>query len=323
MPNISINDKNFTYISYLGKGNFGKTYLYESDRVKYVFKFFYPTKKAESAFNKELEALQKTKKLLTECKTYIICYEYILQVVPDDKIYEAIYYNLSLDKKLNNELPVYCIITDYIDGNNLKYVEENHGVFNIKQWGTFLRAFITKSLQIINLLHSLDIIHRDIKLENIILTEDNDDNYNFSLIDLGGTCIKNCVSTYGSIGYFSLNFLAMNRDDITIDNYKLQDIYCIYICLYILANHRHPFITENKFINKDDDINYYINSDSSYDDINKILNEFFNTYIRSDIKNLYVVLNSDNLLLDAQKIISNLQRKSLNIGQKFISFFRK
>lgn len=321
MPDFLIEDQLFTYVSYLDKGNYGKTYIYQFGNKKYVFKFFYPTKKASSSFKKEEITLQQIKNLLHGCHEHIICYQYVLSIDPDDINYQSIYDNLLDDKKkLYDNLPIHCIVSDYINGTNLELFMEEHENINEKEWGRLIRTFISKMLEIIKLLHSLDIVHRDIKPANIIVTRKNN-KYEFSLVDLGGSCIKNCENHYGSVGFFSLKLLAMEKNDITLDSYKLQDIYCLYICIYMLANNRNPFIGVNKFINKDDNIDYYIDSDSPYEDINKILNNFFYTYIEGNIKTVYKKLNIDNLQPEVENIINNFYHKN-SLMKKINSIFR-
>jgi len=62
-----------------------------------------------------------------------------------------------------------------------------------------------------------------------------------------------------------------------MQDYKLQDIYFIYVSLYILTNFRYPF--PNKKNKSNNDETNYIYSNSIYDDINYILNSFIDTYL--------------------------------------------
>ena len=99
--------------------------------------------------------------------------------------------------------------------------------------------FMKDLLETIDFLHSQNIVHRDLKLENIVMTEA--DGCDFKIIDFGlaysscATQSKKC----GSPGYLAPEILDDRRYDNKID------IFSAGVILYVLLYGKQPFIARN------------------------------------------------------------------------------
>lgn len=100
--------------------------------------------------------------------------------------------------------------------------------------GTCAR-FIMKLLETLDYLHSMDIVHRDLKLENIIMVGDS--NHHFKIIDFGLAYLSSATQSLkcGSPGYVAPEILYSIRYDSKID------IFSTGVILYILLTGKHPF----------------------------------------------------------------------------------
>ena len=95
-----------------------------------------------------------------------------------------------------NQNDIYSII-DYISNNNLyNYLIKKPNI-TLKE----IKKIIKQILNGISYLESLGIIHQDLKLENIMIKEDNNNNINIKIIDFGLSIIllKNEFSC-GTVG---------------------------------------------------------------------------------------------------------------------------
>ena len=150
-------------------------------------------------------------------------------------------------KKVNHEncVKLYRI---YEDSNAFYMIMEYVKYGNLLERLVSIRIYtesealklIKRLLGVIEYLHSLGIIHRDIKLENILMAS-NSNNTDFKLADFGlATCIEKLHKTKcGSPGF-------MAPEIINGSYYSLKaDIYSIGVVLYILLSGKQPFYSKS------------------------------------------------------------------------------
>lgn|SRR3989338_596921 len=139
---------------------------------------------------------------------------------------------------------VYYIITDYIDGINLgEFLKEER---TIDCYG-YLNIF-KQLIQGLNMLHKKDIVHRDIKLENIIINN----NLEIKYIDMGSSCcVKDTICMMKKRGtpyYLSPELIKLYFEDKfndgydnSVDDYKKSDIWALGVTLFSLLYKKKPF----------------------------------------------------------------------------------
>jgi serine/threonine protein kinase len=104
------------------------------------------------------------------------------------------------------------------------------------------KNFMIQLLQALDYLHSQDLVHRDLKLENIILC--NDWGLDFKIVDFGLGFETIAEGSCGSPGYVAPEVIAGQRYDSKID------IFSAGVILFILLCGKHPFAgrTEKKIM---------------------------------------------------------------------------
>lgn len=138
------------------------------------------------------------------------------------------------------------IVMEYIKGGTLRnYIETHKKKITEKN----AKKIIYYLLQAVDYLHKSNIIHRDIKLDNIMLNDPKDLS-SLKLIDFG---LSAQFENYN--GEFCGTLLYMSPERLFIQNYtKESDIWSIGIIMHILLNGNHPFYhkgcTKEKFFNK-------------------------------------------------------------------------
>ncbi|ARV57359.1 serine/threonine protein kinase [Nostocales cyanobacterium HT-58-2] len=161
-------DNRYRIIRHLGQGGFGRTYLAEDlnqSQLQCVLKEFAPQveepqdlEKAKELFEREASVLQK------------------LQHPQIPRLHA------SLQAQLSHK-DFFFLVQDYVEGDNYWDLLENR----INQGQTFSEEEVVKLLQqmlpILSYIHSLNVVHRDISPDNIILRHT--DNLPV-LIDFGG-----------------------------------------------------------------------------------------------------------------------------------------
>lgn len=141
--------------------------------------------------------------------------------------YNCKYYGcLYANTKTGNASAIY-IIMEYIEGINLfNYIEDNYALDSSVYINNVL-SIIKHLAKAIEELHNIDIIHNDIKLENIMLIEQNKQ-VNIKLIDYGLCCglenIKNtekyCRGDVGTLEYSVAEYFDNKYKNIDKDNPK-------------------------------------------------------------------------------------------------------
>ena len=264
---IIINEKNYKYIKLLSQGSYGITLLYRRDDNYYVIKYFYPYKNDDYYinFDKEvninIELINKLGKNNTCNKNYICYIDSFYISIKDEPLYNNIFNIMLLITKNIDIKNIYACITKYIDGETIyNYIIYNEVIYKD------IIDFIKFMINVIKELDENNIVHRDIKPDNIIRKFDG----NYVLIDFGIACIDTCSDNSINIKYMAP---WLKNKNLTFEEYKINDIYSFCITLYILMNKIFP-------LNKN---NEYIKSSTKWDDLNKFIdnifeNDFFNIY---------------------------------------------
>ena len=123
------------------------------------------------------------------------------------------------------------LILEYApNGSLFEYMQRNPRLTD-KQISFVFRE-LAESIQYI---HSFNILHRDIKLENILF----DANYHAKLADFGFACMINSpekrTTVCGTREYFAPEIYVNKKQDLKLD------IWCLGILLYELCHNKTPF----------------------------------------------------------------------------------
>ncbi|OHT08529.1 hypothetical protein TRFO_22964 [Tritrichomonas foetus] len=197
----------FIKLGCIGSGGYSSVYLslIKSTGNIIAIKEFYSRKH----FMREKNILLKTNSL--NCLHIIRCYGFYLE----DKI---------------GKKKVYSLILDYFDCGNLRDFIRNHSLSNTKKTKIILAV-----LNGIDKIHSMGIMHRDIKLDNIMINKD----FYVCLCDFDGAKLysnqkKNTVDV-GTLQY-------MAPEQILNENVSFQtDLYSLGLLIYELATNHLPF----------------------------------------------------------------------------------
>ena len=142
------------------------------------------------------------------------------------------------------------------------------------------RYYFMQMVDGIGHLHSKGISHRDIKLDNVLLTDD----YQLKIADLGLASEKaTCSDLIGTDGYIAPEIYLQNSYD-----WKAADIFALGVMLFILVNQALPF-SDTKKSNKEYGL---IRTKSKV----KFWKIYKNTKLSKKIKDLIILMLSENPL---------------------------
>ena len=136
----------------------------------------------------------------------------------------------QLHRVYEDEEQVYLVMEYLPHGNMLKRVLDKEAMNEEK-----CARFMKNLLETLNYLHSNNIVHRDLKLENILMTDDS--TMEFKIIDFGLAYNSNSFEKRkcGSPGYVAPEMLRDEEYDSKID------VFSAGVILYILLHGEHPF----------------------------------------------------------------------------------
>ena len=225
----SILDSKFYLIKKIGQGSSGKVYLgvqkdslnNQNENINYYsIKIMNPTKIDLNLFKNEIELLKK------------INHKNVL------KIFDCGYGpKISLDKTKNKKpKKFYYIVMEYLmHGELCKYITDVEINKNIGFGENFGRLIFSQLLDGLEAFHNLNICHRDIKLNNILIGEND---YILKYADFGmGTESQGLLNNFlGSPIYAAPELLLMQP------YYgKSEDIFSLCITLFVLVTGMLPF----------------------------------------------------------------------------------
>ena len=286
LPDIILSDLNLDirFQENIGAGSFGAAYLYvsEIDRKRYIVKFSYPNERAKPIFESEIDTLLSVyERLLTPeqlnsniCPEQILCYKYkiIIDPIKNPDEYALVIKQLLKfkPKKIDDNFAIYGIVSEYIPGDIL--LDRIKKYFGNKQKTL---DFIDQLTSIVKRLHDVDVIHRDIKAENIIISGDK-----VYLIDFGFACLLDkCTDIPGSAKYAPLLLIKYMLNTRNIKFYKYQDVFAIMVCIWITDQTFYPFVStkEGKITKELRKPKFH------HDGITEHLVKFFTDYIDDEI----------------------------------------
>jgi serine/threonine protein kinase len=228
---IAILDNKFNLIKKLGKGSTSSVYLgyiiNDPEQKLYSFKIM----KSQVPTN----IIEKEAKILSS-----------LNGENTIKIYSYGKGNL-INLKSKKEKEIYYLMLEYLqNGELLMYVYLTKGFGEI-----YGRLIFLNLLEALEEIHNANIVHRDIKIENIMVSDD----YKLKLVDFGFATQKNgLLSSYlGTPSYAAPELFLSNP---YIGEYI--DIFSLGVTLFVIVTGTFPFKTA--FIN-DDSYQYFYKND--------------------------------------------------------------
>jgi serine/threonine protein kinase len=211
MSKKSVQIGNYILTKIIGRGSFSnvyKAYHYETKEM-YAMKVV----SLKNLANKMIENIETEISIMIKIKHDNIV-----------RLYETI----KTDKHI-------CLLIDYCDGEDLnKYIKKN-GRISEKQ----TKIFMTQIASGLHYLHSLNLIHRDLKPHNILLSK----NGNIKIADFGFVKDYTEISMFdtlcGSPIYMAPEILQHKKYDAKVD------LWSIGIILYEMLSAEPPFIASN------------------------------------------------------------------------------
>jgi serine/threonine protein kinase len=114
------------------------------------------------------------------------------------------------------------IVLEFLSGGDLfDYMKKRN--FSVPD--EMSRTIISKIANAIYYMHRMSIVHRDIKLENVMMTRDSDINSEPKLIDFGLAKAmgpeEDIQEKFGTLGYCAPEILNRGKYDISVDLFSL------------------------------------------------------------------------------------------------------
>ena len=296
---IYINQSEF--VKYIGKGSFSTVSLYQNKSNYFVIK--------EININKLVEKYKKSEEDIeyyyNRLEELIDSEIYILKNLKHKNITE--FYGYSKKNKIYYLYLEYCNNGDMYNYLKLNKTREKNTYDGVS--GEFLNEFLKQTIDAIDYIHTLNIIHRDIKLHNILLHKING-KIIFKLTDFGFACYDNtrisdnilsekyyklCGTPYYMAPEIILNMHNLEnitnkgKDIIKIskENFydKRIDIWSYGVCIYELV-FNNSFLRGIKTIY---DMEKFYNSESFGININAKLNKINDTNLKTILYNIFKI----------------------------------
>ena len=292
--------------NFLGKGTFGEVYLaYKQDNPN---KFF-----AAKKMKKEIVESQKYKKYFTN-ELYIL----------NNLSHKNIIRLESLKRTCHN----YYIITDFCNGGSLsqcleKYIIKKHTTFP----EVIVQHFMKQIVDAVGYLHSKGIIHRDLKLDNILLNYENKEalknvdllQAQIKIIDFGFAAYKTSTGLlYSAIGTpmnmdltILKKFNPQNEKDKLLGYDESADIWSLGIICYQMLTGTYAFSALNfqELVAKIEEGNYKVPTSLSKETV-----MFLIDMLQYDHKKRLTAsqLKNHEFLVKDVRDFSSLDKKSLS-----------
>ncbi len=252
--------KEFQLIKPIYTGSYSKTFLYKTfdeknKEVLVCMKFLFPFESTvRTHFKNETYILSQLIENNNGVKTIHpnlqYCHTDFIIETNHQPIYDEVYnilingLNSDKKKKIKYGLPIYGLITEYIDGDNLGMITDKIFSFKLRPSPSYTYNYLDQMLYAVKYLHDKNIVHRDIKPENIVF---DDKTIKFTLIDFGLSA-KNYHSYHGGTEkYVYQKILKMRKKGKTVnfELYKATDVYALGLTLFRFTHGYHGIRDEN------------------------------------------------------------------------------
>jgi len=226
--NKQYNLSDFQQLKMLGKGSFGEVYAakYLPTGVTFVIKRIAKSKMDKNLFMSELDTLIYVQKY---CGKYFLCY---------DGHFEDANNWYVVTEYLENYVP----LSKYPSYLKTKNDKEKY----------ILLVIITKIIKGLQALHKLDVVHADIKPDNILV--ENKWPFNIKYIDFGLSCFKTSCNKNrwhaGTLPYMSPE-LVLSDKSFTLQDMKKIDIWALGITIYQMIAGTLPYFVWLKNVKKE------------------------------------------------------------------------
>ena len=250
----------------LGTGNFGYAEKMKSklnNKIYAIKKLPVKNDLSKNLLRDYINFIRETTFMLSLNNQYIVkLYGYFQGIEKIDKLKE-IYKNhrKQLYQNDTNDKNMYFLVLDFMSNGNLEYLNESYRKQNKKLEQNFIIKIFKQLLIGLNYLHSNGIVHRDIKLDNILF----DEKYDIKISDFGIAAQLNLFSNPSSP--LKSLFTIVGRMDFAapeiINNIKYDykvDIFSLGLTMLCLISNIYPIKLKNKkrfIISKDIDIKMY------------------------------------------------------------------
>ncbi|MDE5078211.1 MAG: serine/threonine-protein kinase [Trichodesmium sp. St2_bin6] len=207
------------------------------------------------------------------------------------------------------------LVQEFIQGKTLKQELDNYGVFNESQ----IREFLIDLLSLLEFVHSYDVIHQDIKPENIIRRETDK---KLVLVDFRVSKIIPKVQRFNLTGTV-LNSAEYSPPEQSVGKLKLaSDLYSLgLVCLHLLTQMT-PFdiydVIEMEWVWR-----YFLNKTFISDNLGKVLDGLVELKLRKRYQNVQSVLDDLKPIFSTsqQNLLLTKQSVSINVNSSYVSPF--
>jgi serine/threonine protein kinase len=278
-----LQDGKYTIEKELGEGGFGITYRARDNHGNYVV-----IKTLNNAIQKRADFAKFQQDFLNEAIKLAKCsHPHIVQ------IYEVIHEN-----------DLWCMVMEYIDGEDLGTLVENQGVFS----ETEALRYIQQIGEALTVVHDNGLLHRDIKPQNIMLRSGKSEAV---LIDFGiaREFTPNLTKTHTKI--LSDGFAPIEQYDARAKRGAFTDVYALAATLYSVLTGELPTISPMRAIGTELEEAKKINSSIS-DKVNQAIikgmelkPENRSQSINEWLSLLNIQKTSNNTILSATQIIED------------------
>lgn len=222
-------EKSYKTLKKLGEGSFGKVYLVKKDNKLYAVKKIIYNKKTKWCVENEIATLRY---IQNNCKDFLLCYN-----------------RAYIDEKKQTV----HIETEYLEG----YVDLYSAIFRPSPQfkksidnPKFIISLCSNLIHGLKLLFKLNVVHKDIKLENVLVNAEGRAKY----IDFGLSCTNTDICPFGggTDDYFPPEYSIHSQRKIhklCLRDYSKYDLWSLGITIFEIIALRSPqqIFSKNKF----------------------------------------------------------------------------